>query len=350
MDKFSKIYIAGHRGMVGSAIQRALSERGYTNIVVKTHKELDLTRQKDTEDFFQREQPDYVFIAAARVGGIYANSTYTAEFIYQNIMIAGNIIHASYKFDVKKLLNLGSTCIYPKLAPQPMKEEHLLTGSLEPTNEPYAIAKIAAIKMCRYFNEQYGTNFLSCMPTNMYGLNDNFDLMTSHFLPAFIRKFHLAKLLKAGDYDGIKVDFTNHCSPTDVFVDQITQEQIDSVLRELGILKDRLRLWGTGSPYREFLYADDLADACLFLMTRYDARDIGEMVNIGTGRDMPIKEYAGLVKDIVAYDGLVEWDTSKPDGTPRKLSDTSRMKALGWEPGVGLDEGIKRVYDQYAGL
>ncbi|MCD6281580.1 MAG: GDP-L-fucose synthase, partial [Deltaproteobacteria bacterium] len=273
----------------------------------RSHSELDLTRQEDVEAFFEKERPEYVFLAAARVGGILANSTYKAEFIYDNIMIAANVINTSYKYGVKKLLNLGSSCIYPKHAPQPMKEEYLLSGKLEPTNEPYAIAKIAAIKLCRYYNEQYGTNFISVMPTNLYGPNDNFDLKTSHVLPALIRKFHDAKV------EG----------------------------------KDKVVLWGTGTPRREFLYVDDLADACLHLMQDYDARDIGEFVNIGTGEDITIKELAELIASIVGFRGDIVWDRDKPDGTPQKLLDVSRINKMGWKAKTGLKQGIIQTYDWY---
>jgi GDP-L-fucose synthase len=273
---------------------------------------LDLTRQADVEAFFAQEKPDCVFLAAAKVGGILANSTYTADFIYRNLMIASNIIHAAYQNGTKKLLNLGSSCIYPKLAPQPMKEEHLLTGTLEPTNEPYAISKIAAIKLCRYYNEQYGTDFMSVMPTNLYGPHDNFDLQNSHVLPAMIRKFHEAKeAMEKGDRNAA------------------------------------VTLWGTGSPYREFLYTEDLADACVFLMERYSAKDVGEFVNIGTGTDLTIRELADMVRRIVGFSGDIVWDHAKPDGTPRKLLDISRVKALGWEPKTGIEEGIRKVYDWY---
>ena len=307
MMKNAKIFIAGHRGLVGSAIVRKLKKEGYNNLVVRSHSELDLTRQEDVEAFFEKERPEYVFLAAARVGGILANSTYKAEFIYDNIMIAANVINTSYKYGVKKLLNLGSSCIYPKHAPQPMKEEYLLSGKLEPTNEPYAIAKIAAIKLCRYYNEQYGTNFISVMPTNLYGPNDNFDLKTSHVLPALIRKFHDAKV------EG----------------------------------KDKVVLWGTGTPRREFLYVDDLADACLHLMQDYDARDIGEFVNIGTGEDITIKELAELIASIVGFRGDIVWDRDKPDGTPQKLLDVSRINKMGWKARTGLKQGIIQTYDWY---
>ncbi|OGW46952.1 MAG: GDP-fucose synthetase [Nitrospirae bacterium GWC2_57_9] len=307
MNRDAKIYIAGHRGLVGSALLRRLQDQGYTNLLIKGSKELDLRRQVEVEAFFEQERPEYVFLAAAKVGGILANNTYKAEFIYDNIMIAANIINAAYRSGVKKLLNLGSSCIYPKFAPQPIKEDQLLTGLLEPTNEPYAIAKIAAIKLCRYYNEQYGTNYLSVMPTNLYGPNDNFNLETSHVLPALIRKFHDAKI-------------SNRSSVT---------------------------LWGSGEPFREFLYVDDLADACFFLMERYDYKDIGDFVNIGTGRDIRIKDLALLVKKTVSYEGEIINDRTKPDGTPKKLLDVSKINALGWTAKTSLEEGIKKTYDHF---
>lgn len=307
MERNSRIYIAGHRGLVGSALVRVLTNAGYSKIVTHTSKELDLRRQSDVEAFFEQEKPEYVFLAAAKVGGILANSTYKAEFIYDNIMIAANVIHASYRFGVKKLLNLGSSCIYPKHAPQPMKEEYLLTGALEPTNEPYAIAKIAAIKLCRYYNEQYGTNFISVMPTNLYGPNDNFDLETSHVLPALIRKFHEAKTSS----------------------------------------KPYVTLWGSGRPYREFLYVDDLADACTLLMEKHDYRDIGEFINIGTGTEISIEDLALMVKRIIGYEGDIRHDASKPDGTIRKFLDVSRYSELGWRHKVDLEAGIKKTYQWY---
>lgn len=307
MDSSAKIYVAGHRGLVGSALVKRLREGGYANLIFRTSQELDLRRQADVEAFFDRERPEYVFLAAATVGGIMANSTFKAEFIYNNIMIAANVIESSYRNRVKKLLNLGSSCIYPKFAPQPMKEEFLLTGLLEPTNEPYAVAKIAAIKLCRYYNEQYGTNFISVMPTNVYGPGDNFNLETSHVVPALIRKFHEAKL-------------RNTKSVT---------------------------IWGSGEPYREFLHVGDLADACVFLMERYGYNEIGEFVNIGTGTDIRIKDLAVLIKGIVGYQGEIEYDRSKPDGTPKKLLDVSRIGKLGWKAGTGLDEGFRKTYDFY---
>ncbi len=295
--------------MAGSAIMRKLRQKGYTNLLYRTHSELDLTRQEEVEHFFKTEKPDYVFLAAAKVGGIVANSTYPADFIYINTMIAANIIHTAYKTGVKKLLNLGSSCIYPKLAPQPLKEEYLLTGPLEETNEAYAIAKIAAIRLCKHYNDQYGTNFISLMPTNLYGPGDNYDLETSHVLAAFIRKFHEGKV---------------HGGP--------------------------VVLWGDGSPKREFLYSDDLADAAVYLMENKDYKDIGEFVNVGTGKDMPIKDLAELVAGIVGYEGKIEWDTSKPNGTPRKLLDVSRLSSLGWHYTTSLSEGIRKTYEEYRNM
>jgi GDP-L-fucose synthase len=307
MEKSAKIYIAGHHGLVGSAIKRRLENMEFTNLVYRSRRELDLERQQDTEEFFKQERPEYVFLAAARVGGIMANKTYPAEFIYSNLAVQLNVIHAAYRCGVKKLLFLGSSCIYPKLSPQPMKEEHLLTSPLESTNEAYAIAKIAGLKMCRYYNEQFGTNYISVMPTNLYGPNDNYDPENSHVLPAFILKFHRAKI-------------ENHPHVT---------------------------VWGTGSPRREFLHVDDLADAVVFLMQRYDYRDIGEIVNIGCGKDITIKELAEQVKEVVGYEGELRWDTSKPDGTPQKLLDISRIVKLGWQPKISLDEGLRSVYRDF---
>ena len=305
MDKNAKIYVAGHRGLVGSALLRKLQHEGYANLVVKTSGELDLRRQADVESFFQKERPEYVFLAAAKVGGILANSTYKAEFIYDNVAVASNVIQAASLTGTKKLLNLGSSCIYPKLAPQPMKEDYLLTGLLEPTNEPYAIAKIAAIKLCRYYNEQYGTNYISVMPTNLYGPNDNFDLETSHVIPAIIRKVHEARVSR----------------------------------------QSTVTIWGSGEPFREFLYTDDLADACVFLMEQKEYKDIGEFINIGSGNDVQIKTLAAMIMRIVGFEGMIEYDRSKPDGVVKKLLDVSRMSSLGWKPKINLEEGIQKAYD-----
>ncbi|UYZ24505.1 GDP-L-fucose synthase [Mesobacillus jeotgali] len=304
MNKDSKIYVAGHRGLVGSAIVRRLEETGYKNLVYKTSKELDLRDKNAVDSFFAEEKPQFVFLAAAKVGGIIANNVYPADFIRDNLLIQTNIIDAAYRNNITKLLFLGSTCIYPKMAPQPLKEEYLLTGELEPTNEPYAIAKIAGIKMCESYNRQYGTQYISVMPTNLYGENDNFDLHTSHVLPALIRKFHEAK--------------ENN--------------------------KPFVEVWGTGTPKREFLYADDLADACVYLMNTYSGNEI---VNIGVGEDIAIKELAEKVKAAVGYTGDIQFDTTKPDGTPRKLVDVTRLNSLGWKANTSLDEGLKKAYQWF---
>lgn len=304
MELDSKIYITGHRGLVGSAFVRKLQKEGYRNLMLRTRQEFDLKDQNDVERLFEKENPEYVFLAAAKVGGIKANSTYPAEFIYENLAIQTNVIHQAFKSNVKKLLLLGSSCIYPKNAPQPMKEEYLLTGELEPTNEPYAIAKIAGIKMCQAYNRQYGTNFISVMPTNLYGPGDNFDLETSHVLSALIRKFHEAKIQG----------------------------------------KSFVEVWGSGTPRREFLYVDDLADACLFLMLNYNK---SEIINIGTGKDISISEIAVMIKEIVSYEGEIVFDQSKPDGMPRKLLDTGRMNSLGLASTYGLFYGIRMTYEWF---
>lgn len=304
MERNATIYIAGHRGLVGSAIFRLLQERGYTNLITRTHQELDLTDQTAVRSFFETEKPTYVFLSAAKVGGIQANNTYPAEFIYENLAIQNNVIHSSYRSGVKKLCFLGSSCIYPKLAPQPMKEEYLLSGKLEPTNEPYAVAKIAGMEMVKSYNRQYGTNYISVMPTNLYGPNDNFDLQNSHVLPALIRKFVEAK--ESGSASVV--------------------------------------LWGTGTPKREFLYVDDMANACIYLMENYQGNDF---VNIGTGEDVTILEVATMIKEIVGFNGALEFDSTKPDGTPRKLLDVSRIHSLGWKAKVPLREGLQRAIDWY---
>lgn len=348
MEKNDKIYIAGHRGMVGSAILRTLKNKGYKDIVYRTHAELDLTRQREVEDFFERERPEYVFLAAAKVGGILANDIYKAEFIYDNIAIAVNIIHSAYKTGVKKLLNLGSSCIYPKFAQQPMREDMLLTGTLEPTNEPYAIAKISALKLCRYYNEQYGTNFISVMPTNLYGQDDNFNLETSHALPALIRKFHLAKLLRNSEFESIRKDLRRY--PVGFGLNREIpegDESLISILKKVGITGEYVTLWGSGEVYREFMHVDDLADACVFLMKNCDYEDIGEFINVGTGEDTKIKEIALIIKEVVGFDGEVRHDTSKPDGTPRKLLDVGKINRLGWRARIGLEDGIKNTYKWY---
>ncbi len=348
MKRSSKIYVAGHTGLVGSAIVRALQRAGHEMILVRSQDALDLKDQRAVLNFLMDERPEQIYLAAARVGGILANSTYTAEFIYDNLAIATNVIDAAYRAGVKKLLNLGSSCIYPRLAPQPLREESLLSGPLEPTNEPYAIAKIAAIKLCRYYNEQYGTNFISVMPTNLYGPGDNFDLEKSHVLPALIRKFHLAKLLSADERKAIRRDAGRRSLGFGKKVDDATSDsRIEEVLASIGVTGTRVTLWGTGSPYREFLYADDLADACVFLMEGFDAKEIGEFVNIGFGSDLTIKDIASLTASVVGFKGTIAFDNTKPDGTPRKLLDSSRINRLGWKPKLSLEEGIRKEYAWY---
>lgn len=307
MNTSDKIYVAGHRGMVGSGIVRKLQKEGFGNLVLRTSSELDLRNQNAVREFFEKEKPRFVFLAAAKVGGIMANNTYKAEFLYDNLMIEANVIEAAYRNGVEKLLFLGSSCIYPKMAPQPLKEEYLLSGYLEPTNEPYAIAKIAGIKLCDFYRAQYGCNFISAMPTNLYGHNDNYDLNNSHVLPALIRRFHNAKTSGAPS----------------------------------------VTLWGTGAPLREFLHVDDAASACFHLMQHYDGQ---QFVNIGTGEDLPIKDLAHLISKIVGYEGKIKWDTSKPDGTPRKLMDISKAHGLGWHHQIGLEEGIRHTYEDFQKL
>jgi GDP-L-fucose synthase len=349
MEKNSKIFVAGHRGMVGSSIMRNLTAGGYSNIVTCSHAELDLTRQTKVESFFDRERPEYVFLAAAKVGGILANDTYKAEFIYNNIMIAVNVINSAYNYGVKKLLNLGSSCIYPKFAEQPIKETSLLTGALEPTNEPYAIAKIAALKQCRYYNEQFGTDYISAMPTNLYGPYDNFNLETSHVLPAFIRKFHLAKLLRRKEFSFISQDIRKYPLGFNVDNEVIYDDErsITDTLRKLGITENYVLIWGAGDAYREFLYADDFADACNYLMVNFGHEEIGEIVNVGTGKDIQIKKLAVLIREVIGFEGEIRHDTSKPDGTPRKLLDVAKIHSMGWEAKVGLKQGIVQTYDWY---
>lgn len=349
MNKQDKIYLAGHSGLVGSAIFRKLKAEGFENIITRNSKELDLCNQAQVEEFFATQKPDYVILAAAKVGGIVANSTFPAEFIYQNIMIAANVINASYKNGVKKLLNMGSSCIYPKLAPQPMKEDCLLTGELESTNEAYAIAKISAIKLCRYYNEQYGTNFISVMPTNQYGEGDNFNMQTAHLLPMLLRRFHLAKLLKNGDFEGIKSDLKRYKLGwgLDEKIDFDDNTSITKALEEIGAYPDRVVVWGDGSPYREMMSSDDLADACFYLIQNKDYKDIGELVNITDGTDIQLKDLIPIVKEIVGFEGEIVWDKSKPNGTPRKLMDETKIKALGWQPKISLKDGISHSYNWY---
>ena len=304
MDKNSKIYVAGHRGLVGSAIVRNLQKKGFNNIICRTHKDLDLTNQEAVRSFFETERPEYVFLAAAKVGGINANNIYPADFIYENLMIQNNVIKAAHDFKVTKLLFLGSTCIYPKMAPQPIKEDYLLTGALEETNEAYAVAKIAGLEMCKFFKRQYGDNFISCMPTNLYGPNDNFDLQSSHVMPALIRKFHEAKINNS----------------------------------------ETVEVWGTGTPLREFLYVDDMADACVFLMENYNGE---QHVNIGTGIEVSIRELAETIKDVVGFNGELVFNTNMPDGTPRKLTTVEKLNGLGWRHNIELREGIELAYNWF---
>jgi GDP-L-fucose synthase len=410
MHKYSKIYIAGHTGMVGSAIQRNLVSRGYSNFVFTPYPQFDLTDQKTVAGFFEKEKPDYVILAAAKVGGIVANNTYRAQFIYENLMIQNNIIHQSYLHKVKKLLFLGSSCIYPKDCPQPIKEEYLLTGPLEYTNEPYAIAKIAGIKMCESYNFQYGTNFISVMPTNLYGPNDNYNLETSHVLPALIRKIHLGKCLENNDWEAIRKNLKKY--PIEGVNDTKSENEILKKLSKYGIRITEtmhhtpqtehpspsealakkgqaarpvsITLWGTGNPYREFLYVDDVADACVFVMNNVDFNDLKALssspsalspaspaealaktgaphtarptphtdiknthINIGTGKDLTIKELFNQIKQIIGYKGDLRWDKSKPDGTFRKVLDVTKINNLGWKSLTDLDKGIKLIYKNY---
>ena len=399
MNKNSKIYVAGHRGLVGSAIVKNLISKGYTNIITRTHKELDLLNQKAVEEFFEKEKLEYVILAAAKVGGIVANNTYRADFIYENLQIQNNVIHQSYVHKVKKLLFLGSTCIYPKEAPQPMSEDSLLTSPLEYTNEPYAIAKIAGIKMCESYNIQYGTNFISVMPTNLYGPNDNFDLETSHVLPALIRKIHLGKCLesvkweelsvkKDENWELIKQDLNKNpikcvkCyelgakKEDKIITGKSSKQEILDVLEEYGIRlhntefvtpntnsnKVQIEIWGSGNPRREFLYSEDMADACVFLLKNIDFKDIlnteclthtaknevrNTHINIGTGKDISIKELAELIKNIIGFKGELYFNIEKPDGTMKKLTDVSKLNSLGWKYKMDLESGIKEMYKWY---
>ena len=349
MKKDAKIYLSGHRGLVGSAILRRLQKEGFTNIVTRTHSELDLCNQQAVEDFFEAEKPEYVILAAAKVGGIMANSTYPAEFIYQNLMIGTNIVHASYKHGVKKLLNLGSSCIYPRLAPQPMKEDCLLTSELEKTNEAYALAKISIIKLCRYYNQQYGTNFISAMPTNQYGIGDNFNMETAHLLPMILRRFHLAKLLKNGDFEAIKRDIKRYKLGWGLD-EKVNDNNVEEILNELGAYKDKVVLWGDGSVYREMMSSDDLADACVYLLMNKDYDEVGELVNITKGDDIQLKDLFEIVKRVVGFEGEIVYDKSKPNGTPRKMMDATHIKELGWQPKIELEQGIKDFYDWYLSL
>jgi GDP-L-fucose synthase len=402
MNKNTKIYVAGHRGLVGSAIVNELEAKGYTNLIFRTHKELDLTSQQEVADFFTNEKPEYVILAAAKVGGIVANNTYRADFIYENLMIQNNVIHQSYLHGIKKLLFLGSTCIYPKECPQPMKEEYLLTSPLEYTNEPYAIAKIAGIKMCESYNIQYGTNFIAVQPTNLYGPNDNFNLEKSHVLPALLRKVHLGKALETNDWITIRSDLNK--LPIEGVDGNATEDEILQILSKYGVRyskdtshfersreisqtqKDQdsrfnseysrgeisrggveVEIWGSGNPMREFLWSEDMANACIHLMEKIDFKDIVTLstvegqqpttnnqqqitnthINIGTGKEVSIKELALIIKEVIGFQGNFYFNTTKPDGTMRKLTDTTKLRSLGWKPSVTLQEGIQRMYRWY---
>ena len=356
LDKNAKIYVAGHRGLVGSAIWKNLQDKGYTNLIGKTHKELDLLDAVSVRKFFDEEQPEYVFLAAAFVGGIMANSIYRADFIYKNLQIQQNVIGESFRHNVKKLLFLGSTCIYPRDAEQPMKEEVLLTSPLEYTNEPYAIAKIAGLKMCESFNLQYGTNYIAVMPTNLYGPNDNFDLERSHVLPAMIRKIHLAHCLKQGDWNAICKDLNQR--PVEGIDGNSSKEDILAILAKYGISDSEVKLWGTGTPLREFLWSEEMADASVFVMEHVDFKDTYKQgdkdirnchINIGTGKEISIRELAELIVSTVGYQGQLTFDSTKPDGTMRKLTDPSKLHALGWHHKVEIEEGVQRMYNWYLG-
>ncbi len=353
MNLDSKIYIAGHKGLVGSAIWKQLENKGYTNLIGRSSKELDLTDSNAVAQFFETEKPEYVFLAAAKVGGIMANNTYRADFIYDNLQIQQNVIYNAYKHHTKKLLFLGSTCIYPKNANQPIAEEELLTNTLEYTNEPYAIAKIAGIKLCESFNIQYGTNFISVMPTNLYGPNDNFDLEKSHVLPAMIRKIHLAKALSQQDWESIKNDLRKR--PVEGISDKNTQQEIEQLLAKYGIFRDKVILWGTGKPMREFLWSEEMADACIFVMNNVDFEDAksnkteirNTHINIGTGKDLSIKDLSGLIAKAIDFKGIIDFDSSKPDGTMKKLVNVSKINQLGWKHSIEINEGVEKMYHWY---
>lgn len=353
VNKNSKIFVAGHRGLVGSAILKNLKEKGYTNFVLRTHAELDLTEQQDVRTFFEEEKPEYVFLSAAHVGGILANNSYRADFIYKNLMIQNNVIQASFENRVKKLLFLGSTCIYPREAPQPMSENCLLTSPLEYTNEPYAIAKIAGIKMCESYNLQYGTNYIAVMPTNLYGPNDNFNLETSHVLPAMIRKIHLAKCLSTDDWKAIRKDLNTR--PVEGVNGAFDEKEIITVLSKYGITRGQVELWGTGTPLREFLWSEEMADASVYIMEHVDFSDVrpsekevrNTHINIGTGKELSIREVAELIKEKIGFEGNLAFNPSKPDGTLRKLTDVSKLHRLGWHHHIEIEEGIERLYTWY---
>lgn len=353
MNKDSKIYVSGHLGMVGSAIWKNLQSKGYTNLIGKSRKELDLMDRVAVKAFFDEEKPEYVFLAAAQVGGIVANNTYRADFIYNNLQIQQNVIGESFAHNVTKLLFLGSTCIYPKEAKQPISEDELLTAPLEYTNEPYAIAKIAGLKMCESFNLQYGTNYIAVMPTNLYGPNDNFDLEKSHVLPAMIRKIHLANCLKSNDWDAIRTDLNKR--PVEGITGESTQQQILDILAKYGIRNNSVELWGTGKPMREFLWSEEMADACVFIMEQVNFNDLkGDKkevrnchINIGTGKEISIEGLSGLIKNTISYPGDIVFDITKPDGTMRKLTDPSKLHSLGWHHQIDIEEGVKNMYNWY---
>jgi GDP-L-fucose synthase len=359
MDKSDKIYIAGHRGLVGSAIVRQLEERGFTNLLMRTHKELDLTNQAAVKNFFTQEKPDYVILAAAKVGGIHANNTYPADFIYQNMMIEANVINSAYMSKVKRLLFLGSTCIYPKAVEQPMREDALLTGVLEPTNEPYALAKIAGIKLCESYNRQYGTDFRSVMPTNLYGEGDNFNLENSHVIPAVMRKMHLAKCMEQNDWQAIRDDINKN--PIKGITEKSSNDQITETFSQQGIklnikhskLKINVEIWGSGLPRREFLHVTDMAAASLFVLEldeqtyKTNTQPMLSHINVGTGKDVTIHEMAETMKEVVGFKGGLAFDTKKSDGPPRKLIDVSRLSDMGWEYSIDLQLGLKKTYEWY---
>ena len=353
MNLDSKIYIAGHRGLVGSAIWKQLKSKGYTNLIGKTSSELNLMDAVATQKFFEEEKPEYVFLAAAHVGGIMANNTYRADFIYNNLQIQQNVIYNAYQFGVKKLLFLGSTCIYPKEATQPINEDELLTNVLEYTNEPYAIAKIAGIKLCESFNIQYGTNFISVMPTNLYGPNDNFDLEKSHVLPAMIRKIFLSKCLMDNNIESLKKDFNKR--PVEGINGEHSLEEIKAILSKYGVFENRVELWGTGKPMREFLWSEDMADACVFVMQNINFNELvgskseirNTHINIGTGKDISIKDLAHLIAGETSYEGKIYFDSSQPDGTMKKLTDVTKINSLGWKHKIEIDEGVRKMLDWY---
>ncbi len=347
-DKNSKIFVAGSTGMVGSELLKQLNSGDYRKITGQSFQQLDLRNQSATNQYFSATKPEYVFLTAAKVGGILANNTYKAEFIYDNLMIAANVINASKEFGINKLLNLGSSCIYPKFAPQPIKEEHLLTGMLEPTNEPYAIAKISAIKLCRYYNEQYGTDFISVIPTNLYGPNDNFDLKKSHVLPALLRKMLLANAIKQGNDSFLLSDVNKH--PLNSNSKLNTIDEIIIELKQFGVSGEQVEIWGSGNALREFMHVSDLASACIYLMQHFSYSEIGEFINIGTGEEISIKELSYLVKDIVGFKGQLIFDATKPDGTPRKLLDCSKLHSMGWKSKISLHDGITELKNDYLSL